>query len=344
MSTVRKRGDAWQAIVRVKKNGEMVHQESRSFTGPRAEMLARDWADRLEKRIAQGGVPNRKLESTTLGKLLTSYAEKRAELKPLRRAMEHELYQLAGEFDRHKLDSLTSETFTKYALRRRAEGVGGATILHNLSTVRSVLNAARPMFGLEIDGGVLGEAISALKTVGAVSKSVSRDRRPTTEELNRLTEEFERVASHPSTVIPMAKIISLAVVLPRRLGELTRMRWADLKDNVITLEDTKHPATPRTEHVPVPPDAATIIAEMPVIDERILPYNPESVSAAFQRACDRLGIEDLRFHDLRHEGITRLFERGLDIQHVSAISGHQSWAMLKRYTHIKPATILEKFT
>lgn len=85
-----------------------------------------------------------------------------------------------------------------------------------------------------------------------------------------------------------------------------------------------------------------IINTLPVTDERILPYNAESVSAAFQRACNRLGIVDLHFHDLRHEGITRLFESGLSIEEVAMISGHRSWAMLRRYTHLSATTLAEK--
>lgn len=68
----------------------------------------------------------------------------------------------------------------------------------------------------------------------------------------------------------------------------------------------------------------------------------ESVGASFERACQRLGIEDLRFHDLRHEGICRLFERGLSIPEVAMISGHMSWSTLKRYTHLRPQDVLEK--
>lgn len=79
-----------------------------------------------------------------------------------------------------------------------------------------------------------------------------------------------------------------------------------------------------------------------VIDERILPYKPESSSASFQRACDRLGIQDLRYHDLRHEGITRLFEQGLSINEVAIISGHTSWAMLRRYTNMSASDLAEK--
>src|SRR5436305_1670525 len=69
--------------------------------------------------------------------------------------------------------------------------------------------------------------------------------------------------------------------------------------------------------------------------ERILPFSTDAISAAFTRACRILGIEDLRFHDLRHEGISRLFEMGRTIPQVAAVSGHRSCISLKRYTHIR---------
>jgi integrase len=94
--------------------------------------------------------------------------------------------------------------------------------------------------------------------------------------------------------------------------------------------------------VPVPLGARKIIDAMPRFDERILPYNSESVSASFERACKRLGIDDLRFHDLRHEGICRPFEAGLNIPEVALVSGHMSWQNLKRYTHLRPEAVLEK--
>ena len=142
----------------------------------------------------------------------------------------------------------------------------------------------------------------------------------------------------------MATIVNLSVALPRRRTELMSMRWEDYdpKAGTVLLRDTKNPTVVRNELIPVPPSAAVIIKTLPVIDARILPYEPESVSASFQRACDRLGIQDLHLHDLRHEGITRLFEQGLDIPDVAMISGHISWATLKRYTHLKPANVLEK--
>ena len=342
MSTVRKRGDAWQALVRVRKDGEMLHQETRTFTGDRAESLARDWADRLEARLAEGGVAERKLSSLTVGQLLRRYLESRSKMGTLHRNVTNELEQLATEFNLLPLSKLKSETLTKFAMRRRDEGAGGATVMHNLATLRSVLNAAKPMYSLDIDGTVVAEAISVLTRQRVVHRSTERDRRPTADELTRLAAEFDRIAPHPSTVIPMTKIVALAVAFPRRLGELTDMKWRDLKSNVITLRDTKNPVKPRTEKVPVQAKAAAIISSLPVFDERILPYKSESISASFQRACIRLNIDDLRFHDLRHEGITRMFEAGLEIQEVAMISGHLSWNMLKRYTHLQPQSVLDK--
>jgi integrase len=215
-------------------------------------------------------------------------------------------------------------------------------VLHNLATLRAALNAAKPMFGIDVSGVSVSEAIAALQRTGHVAKSEQRCRRPTETELSALKSEFERIAAYPSTFIPMAVFIQLAVVLPRRLGELCDMQWADYTGKQQILRDTKHPSRPRTENIPVPPKAKAIIDALPRVDARILPYKSESVSAAFQRACERLGIEDLHFHDLRHEGITRLFESGLAIEDVAMISGHQSWNMLRRYTHLKPSDVLEK--
>lgn len=341
MSTIRQRGNKWQAIVRVKKDGAIVHQESKTFE---SERLAKDWAKRVEQRLDQNGIPQRSLEVETLGSLIQKYADMRDGIKPLRRTVMGELQQLAAAFGSVKLSAVTSETFTKFALARNKAGVGPATIQHNLATMRAVLGAAKSMFKLNIDGAAVAEALVTLNKLGLTGKGKSRTRRVTDAELDQLQKEFERIAFNPSTEIPMATIIRLSVALPRRRTELVSMRWADYdpKAGVVLLRDTKNPKEPRDELIPVPPAAAAILKGIPVVDERILPYEPESISASFQRACNRLGIEDLRLHDLRHEGISRLFEQGLDIPEVAMISGHLSWATLKRYTHLKPANVLEK--
>lgn len=59
------------------------------------------------------------------------------------------------------------------------------------------------------------------------------------------------------------------------------------------------------------------------------------MSTIFPRACQALGIDDLKFHDLRHEGVLRLFEQGYTIEQVALVSGHRDWKMLARYTQIR---------
>ena len=59
------------------------------------------------------------------------------------------------------------------------------------------------------------------------------------------------------------------------------------------------------------------------------------MSTGFTRACAELGIEDLHFHDLRHRATAQLFRMGLDIPRVALLTGHKTWAMLRRYTDIK---------
>lgn len=341
MPTVRPRGDKFQAIVRVKKGGVIVHQESRMFP---SERLARDWGNRLEAKLKDEGVPQRQLSVKTLGQLLKDYLDELEKHKTPRRARVHELLQLSVEFEKVKLSELASTTFVEFAGRRRKAGTGPTTVLHNLATIRSVLNAAKPMFGLEVTGKPVSEAIAALGRVGAVGKSKSRERRPSGTELQAIDSEYQRIAGYPSTLIPTGTIVKLAVALPRRLGELLEMRWEDYdrRARTVKLRDTKHPVNPRDEVVPLPPEAVAIIDNLPVIDERMLPYKPESVSASFERVTARLGISDLHFHDLRHEGISRLFERGLAIQEVALISGHQSWAMLRRYTHPEAEQVARK--
>ena len=63
---------------------------------------------------------------------------------------------------------------------------------------------------------------------------------------------------------------------------------------------------------------------------------------AWDRLCRRASIEDLHFHDLRHEAISRYFERGLSVPEVALISGHRDYRMLFRYTHLRPEDVAKK--
>lgn len=77
-------------------------------------------------------------------------------------------------------------------------------------------------------------------------------------------------------------------------------------------------------------------------EPRVFPVNPNALSLGFARACRVAGIKGLRFHDLRHEATSRLFELGLGLMEVSSITGHKSLGMLKRYTHLRAADLVAR--
>jgi integrase len=233
--------------------------------------------------------------------------------------------------------------FVDFARERQAMGAGPATVAVDWSLICSALGAAKPMFGVVVDTAVLDEARPVLDRMNLIGRPQSRDRRVSKDEEARLVAEFDRVSRHPSTLLPMADIVRFALACPRRLGEITRLRWDDVdrENKVVLLRDVKHPRRKMGNHqqVPLVEGSWAIAMRQPVLSEFIFPYKTDSISSSFERAVKRLGIEDLNFHDLRHEGITRLFEAGLSIQQVALVSGHRSWATLRRYTHLRAESV-----
>jgi len=74
----------------------------------------------------------------------------------------------------------------------------------------------------------------------------------------------------------------------------------------------------------------------------VFPITAESLKKAWQRLIKRTKIDNLHFHDLRHEAITRFFEMGLSIPEVALISGHRDYRMLFRYTHLRAEDVGKK--
>ena len=67
---------------------------------------------------------------------------------------------------------------------------------------------------------------------------------------------------------------------------------------------------------------------------------PYAFNKAFGLIKKDLNLAEVHFHDLRHEAVSRLVEAGLSDQKVSAISGHKSMQVLKRYTHLRAEDLL----
>ena len=120
------------------------------------------------------------------------------------------------------------------------------------------------------------------------------------------------------------------------------LQWSDLdlKRRTAHLPRTKN-GEART--VPMSSRAVAVLEALPrSLDGRVFGTTYEGIHQAFVRACKRAGIDDLRFHDLRHEATSRLFEKGFNPMEVSTITGHKTLQMLKRYTHLRAEDLAKR--
>ena len=81
---------------------------------------------------------------------------------------------------------------------------------------------------------------------------------------------------------------------------------------------------------------------IPLREPTVFDYKPRGLSGEFLKLCRRKGIENLHFHDLRHEATSRLFEKGLNPVEVATITGHKDTRMLMRYTHLRAKDLVER--
>lgn len=320
-----------QIIIRSK--GKTIHQEAKTFDRQQA---AKAWLARRETELRANG-PAQATIAASLADVIDRFTQDTV------RAVGRTKAQCLRTIKTYALADMTCSEITSADIVAFAQEIGKtaspATVANYLSHLAAVFAIARPAWGYPLDPLTMTEAQTVSKRLGITGKSKRRDRRPTLDELDRLLTMFERRADLRSDSIPMHRLVAFALFSTRRQEEICRVEWADLDEthSRIMVRDMKHPGQKLGNDVwiDLPPEALAIIQAMPRRDSRIFPFAPDSVSTNFTRACHLLGIEDLHFHDLRHEGVSRLFELGWNIPHVAAVSGHRSWQSLQRYTHIR---------
>ncbi len=126
-----------------------------------------------------------------------------------------------------------------------------------------------------------------------------------------------------------------------RRSELLAMRWedVDVEARTVLLRKTKN-GFPRT--VPLSTLALNVIKDTPRCGDTVFIVSANALRLAWERLKRRAGVSGLRFHDLRHEAVSRFFEKGLNVPEIALISGHRDPRMLFRYTHPKPEEVAAK--
>jgi len=308
---------------------------------------AEEWALDNERRIDRGETPlsRARIDPTRLEDLIDLHLLDMKEVgKCPRRSKAFSLESLKKKLGSVKLAGLTRERLIQFGRDRAKEGAGPVTVAMDLTYLKTVIAHAAAVHGLKVSGEQVDLARLALKRLGIVGKGRVRDRRPWPDEITQLIDYFE---SNERQLIPVGRLIRFAIATAMRQDEICRIRWDDVdpRGKTVLIRDRKDPREKDGNNQKVPLlsatgyDAWAIVQEQRAISgrmERIFPYSGKSVGTAFRRACVELKIEDLHFHDLRHEAASRLFEAGFTIEQVALVTGHRDWKMLKRYTNLRP--------
>ncbi|ESQ87851.1 site-specific integrase [Asticcacaulis benevestitus] len=330
----------WRAQVRRKG-----HELSETFL---LRQDAEAWARRVECEIDNGKTPTLRniIGIKTFGGLIDLHLEDMKEVgKQIGRSKAFSMTLLKRELGEIRYENLDRERIIQFGRARAKDGAGPPTLSIDIGYIRTILSHAAAIHGLPTTTEHVDLARIALSRLGLVGKGKERDRRPTEDEIAALLKYF---ASGGRTCFPMGRIISFAIATAMRQEEICRVTWADLSPRMRTLviRDRKDPKEKKGNDQTIPLLSVSGFDAWKLVEaqrlsgdgnhQRIFPYNGKSVGTAFRRACVELGIEDLHFHDFRHEGTSRLFEAGFEIPQVALVTGHKDWKMLKRYTHLKP--------
>ena len=340
--TVRKRRDGstgYTAQIRIMQKGVTVYQESQTFDRNASEPA---WIIRVETEMSvPGAIEKANRSGVTVKEMIDRYLLEYEKLRPLGKTKRATLKAI-GETWLGRLEDreITSQKLVEYADRRMTDdGIQAQTVGNDLAHLGAVLSVARPAWGYDIDPMAMPDARKVLRKMGAVTRSKERNRRPTLEELDKLFQYFGEMRDRRKQEIDMVRVTAFALFSTRRQEEITRIKWNALDEQrqMVLITDMKNPGQKYGNDVwcHVPDEAWRIMMSMPKVAEDVFPYNSRSISASFTRACHFLEIDDLHFHDLRHDGVSRLFEMGWDIPKVASVSGHRDWNSMRRYTHLK---------
>ncbi|MBV8124242.1 MAG: site-specific integrase, partial [Paucibacter sp.] len=331
MASITKRKDSpfWRAQVR-RQGFEPV---SRTFD---TKSQAETWARLVEGEMDRGIYRDQsEAERTSLIDALKRYGKEVVPTKKHQRQDESRIQQwMNWPLARRSLTNLRGADFSAYLKARRAEGKAENTIRLELALVGHLFEVARKEWGMDY-------LSNPLNNMTKPSGSAARDRR-------LLPGEFEVLKAwlQQSGNAWAAPAMALAVETALRQGMLFQLRWAwiDLDARLIKIpiehRQAENKGVPAV--LPLSTRAVDVLKALPrTSDGLVFGTTQNAVVLAFKRAkaaymsdCVKRGAQpafliDLRWHDLRHEAATRLFERGLHPLQVSSITGHRSMQMLK---------------
>lgn len=278
------------------------------------------------------------LPTSTIKEALKVYTDR---ISPTKRGAKQEKYRARpiwrSFLGKVKINEITTVDVANYRDMRLATVAPHTKRLVSPNTVRLEMAMLSDLLNIAIiEWGACRE--NPVLRVRKPRLPPGRDRRLTWGEERRIL----RAASvHKNREI--YSIVMLALETAMRQGEILNLEWEhiDFRTRVAHLPITKNGSK---RDVPLSLRAVDALTRLGVGTQgAVFQYTSDGFKSAWRTLVKRTGIENLHFHDLRHEAVSRLFELGtLDMMEVATISGHKSMQMLRRYTHLKASNLVQK--
>jgi integrase len=319
MATISQYRGKWKCQVR--KGG--FPAQSKTFDG-KADAVA--WGIEVEATMNRGAFAGGTSKQTmTVQEMLVRYLAEESTKKAYSAADLSRSKALIAALGAYHVHNLTHTTLAQYK-RDRLAVRSPQTVTHELNLLHRAYVIASTEWGIVLPNGIPKTPRPTLPR--------GRGTRIRPNQIDLIVQATESEQ--------LKHIIPLAVETAMRRSELLSMRWenVDLDRRSVYLDKTKNGLS-RT--VPLSPSALQVLKNMQQATiGPVFTLAASSVSQAFQRAVERAGIKHVRFHDLRHEATSRLFERGLNVIEVARITGHVTLSMLDRYTHLDVQGLIQK--
>jgi integrase len=292
---------------------------------------AQEWARQMEVQADRRDLPPdpKALQRITLGELVVRYRET---VTPKKKGSQIE-HIVLSRFLRHpicskRLSELRPADFAAYRDERLRE-IKPASLKRQFGPIHNLFRVAKQEWGVPIRENPLDAVLLEVA-------DQRRERRLRPGELERLLEAAGGCRNQ--MVCP---IIQLALETGMRRGELLALKAEDIDCEGRALV-IRHSKNGQGRTIPLTKAAMAVLSSLPSAQGNLLPITANGLRLSWQRLRKRAGMDDLHFHDLRHEAISRFFERGLSVPEVALISGHKDVRMLFRYSHAMRELVLEK--
>ena len=321
MGSIRKRKNKYEAQVR----RQGVQSLTKTFTSKKDAAI---WVRGIEARIDAGDINVLAPKLTTLRDLLMRYQHDITPLKKGHAAEARRINRLLKEpISSFSLRDLNGQILAQFRDRRINDGIRAAQ--YDLIIIRHAIKIAR----LEWCVFMPNNPVDDIRIPNGIRR---RERRLREHEYERL--ELAAQSCKNPLIWPLTQF---AIATAMRRSEMLSLRWddIDLEGQIATLAQTKNGSK---REVPLTKLALEVLRGLSKETDYVFTISENAFRSSWSRLIKRSGIKDLRFHDLRHEAVSRFFEMGLSVPEVALISGHRDLRMLASYIHLNSRSVVKK--